>query len=124
MKIMKTIITLFAFVLTLSFGFAQTASISGDESTLNSQVEKGEFSIEMPESTNADEINKSAEYYVDYFTVNYDDKSKIAKISMVDNTPSSRRVINRLLLSNGVRTINFNGKEFSINEFYDTYLGE
>jgi hypothetical protein len=121
---MKNIITLFAFVLTLSFSFAQNASISGDESTLNSQVEKGEFSIEMPESTNAAEINKSAEYYVDYFTVNYDDNSKIAKISMVDNTPSSRRVINRLLLSNGVRTINFNGKEFSINEFYDAYLGE
>jgi capsule polysaccharide export protein KpsE/RkpR len=124
MKTMKNLITLFAFVLTLSFSFAQTASISGDESTLKNQVEKGEFSIEMPESTEAEEINKSAEYYVDYFTVNYDDESKIAKISMVDNTPSSRRVINRLLLSNGVRTIKFNSEEFSINEFYDAYLGE
>lgn len=113
---------LLVFVLTFGLAFAQTASISGDEATIAKQVEIGSFEIQMPESTSAEDLNKSAEYYVDYFTVKYDDKSKVASIKMVDNTPSSRRVINRLLLSNGVRTIAFNGEEYSINEFYDNYL--
>lgn len=121
---MKNIITLFTFVLTIGFGFAQTASISGDEAKIAEQVEKGEFKIEMPESTSAEDVRKSAEYYVDYFTVEFDEDSKVASINMVDNTPSSRRVINRLLLSNGVRTIAFNGEEYSINEFYDEYLSQ
>lgn len=121
---MKNIITLFAFIFTIGFGFAQTASISGDEAKIAEQVEKGEFKIEMPESTSAEDLMKSAEYYVDYFTVKYNEESKVATINMVDNTPSSRRVINRLLLSNGVRTIAFNGQEYSINEFYDGYLAQ
>lgn len=110
------------FVLTFGLAFAQTASISGDEASLAKQVESGSFEIQMPESTSAEDMNKSAEYYVDYFTVDFNAESKVAAINMVDNTASSRRVINRLLLSNGVRTIAFNGEEFSINEFYDKFL--
>ncbi len=110
------------FVLTFGFTFAQTASVSGNEATIAEQVEKGTFEIQMPNTTSNEDITKSAEYYVDYFTVEYNGETKVASIKMVDNTPSSRRVINRLLLSNGVRTIAFNGKEFSINEFYDKYL--
>lgn len=121
---MKNIITLFVFVFIFGLSFAQIASVSGDEATIAKQVETGSFEIQMPESTSAEDINKSAEYYVDYFTVEYDADSKVAKINMVDNTASSRRVINRLLLSNGVRTIDFNGEEFSINEFYDKYLAD
>lgn len=121
---MKNIITLFVFVLTIGFGFAQTASISGDQNTIAEQVEKGEFKIEMPESTSAEDVMKSAEYYVDYFTVEFNEESKVATINMVDNTPTSRRVINRLMLSSGVRTIAFNGEEYSINEFYDQFLSE
>jgi hypothetical protein len=119
---MKNILMLSMFVLTFGLTFAQTASVSGDEATIAQQVEEGTFEIEMPKTTSAEDINKSAEYYVDYFTVEYNDDTKVANITMVDNTPSSRRVINRLLLSNGVRTIAFNGEEFSINEFYDKYL--
>ena len=121
---MKNIIAALVFVLSIGLSFAQTASISGDESSIAKQVEMGKFEIEMPASTSAEDLEKSAEYYVDYFTVDYDESSNTATIKMVDNTPSSRRVINRLLLSNGVRTIAFNGEEYSINEFYDTYLAE
>ena len=119
---MKKVIALFVFVLMIGVGFAQTASVAGDESTIAKQVNEGKFVIEMPESTKADDLNKSAEYYVDYFTVDYNSESHEATINMVDNTPSSRRVINRLLLSNGVRNIAFNGEEYSINEFYDEFL--
>tara|TARA_B100000508_G_scaffold137355_2_gene131740 strand:+ start:22432 stop:22797 length:366 start_codon:yes stop_codon:yes gene_type:complete len=121
---MKKIIAFFAFILFVGFSFAQTASVDGDKASIAKQVEMGKFKIEMPESTSAEDINKSAEYYVDYFTVDFNAESKIATITMVDNTPSSRRVINRLLLSNGVRTIAFNGEEYSINEFYDEFLAQ
>lgn len=121
---MKKVFALFVFILVVGVGFSQTASVSGDKSTIADQVAKGEIVIEMPADTDAADLNKSAEYYVDYFTVAYNEEAHKATITMVDNTPSSRRVINRLLLSNGIRTIAFDGQEYSINEFYDEFLAE
>jgi hypothetical protein len=76
----------------------------------------------MPGSTDAEKVKNSAEYYEDYFSVDYNADTRVAKISMKDNTPDARRVINRLLLSNGVRIIEFSGEEYSINKFYEKFL--
>lgn len=119
---MKKLITILASVI-LSFGlFSQNAEVKGDEATFKKNVASGNIEIIFPESTEASDIEKSSEYYVDYFTVDYNAESRLAKIKMVDNTPQSRRVINRLLLSNNVRTIDFNGESYSINDFYSKYM--
>lgn len=119
---MKKLITLLV-SLVLSLGlFSQNAEVKGDEAALKKNVASGNIEIIFPEETDAADIEKSSEYYVDYFTVNYDAESRVAKIKMVDNTSESRRVINRLLLSNGVRNIDFNGENYSINDFYSKFL--
>tara|TARA_R100000951_G_scaffold106413_1_gene101014 strand:- start:593 stop:955 length:363 start_codon:yes stop_codon:yes gene_type:complete len=119
---MKKLITILASVI-LSFGlFAQNAEVKGDEASLKEDVASGNIEIIFPESTKAEDIEKSAEYYVDYFTVDYNAETRLAKITMVDNTSQSRRVIKRLLLSNNVRTIDFNGESYSINDFHSKYI--
>jgi hypothetical protein len=119
---MKKLITILATVI-LSFSlFSQNAEVKGDEATFKKSVEAGNIEIIFPESSDASDIEKSSGYYVDYFTVDYNAETRLAKIEMVDNTAQSRRVINRLLLSNNVRTINFNGASYSINDFYSKYL--
>jgi hypothetical protein len=117
-NLLLTLFVLFSF----GFSFAQNAVVKGNESTLSAQVEKGVIEIIMPASASAEKVNSSAEYYVDYFSVNYNADSRVAKISMKENTPDARRVINRLLLSNGVRIIEFSGQEYSINKFYEEFL--
>jgi hypothetical protein len=119
---MKKLITILA-TLVLSFSlFSQNAKVEGDEASLKKDVASGNIEIIFPESAKAEDIEKSAQYYVDYFTVDYNAESRLAKINMVDNTPQSRRVINRLLLSNNVRSIDFNGENYSINDFYAKFL--
>jgi hypothetical protein len=119
---MKKLITILASVI-LSFSlFSQNAEVTGDEASLKKGVAAGNIEIVFPESANAEDIKKSSQYYVDYFTVDYNAETRLAKIKMVDNTSQSRRVINRLLLSNNVRAIDFNGENYSINDFYSKYL--
>lgn len=119
---MKKLITILA-TLILSFSlFSQNAEVKGDEATMKEAVASGNIEIIFPESADAEGIKKSSQYYVDYFTVDYNAESRLAKIKMVDNSSQSRRVINRLLLSNNVRNIDFNGKTYSINDFYAEYL--
>jgi hypothetical protein len=109
--------------LILSFSlFSQNAEIKGDEVDLKKNIDSGNIEIIFPESTKASDIEKISEYYVDYFTVDYNPKTNLAKIKMVDNTSRSRRAINRLLLSNNVRIIDFNGVSYSINDFYSKFL--
>lgn len=119
---MKKLITILATVV-LSFSlFSQNAKVAGDEASLKKNVAAGNIEIVFPESANAEDIEKSSEYYVDYFTVDYNSETRLAKITMVDNSSQSRRVINRLLLSNNVRGIDFNGQSYSINDFYSKFL--
>ncbi|MEX1192104.1 MAG: hypothetical protein WED10_02995 [Brumimicrobium sp.] len=119
---MKKLIILFA-VTFLSFGlFAQKAHIEGSAENFKKNVESGDIKVEMPEKSDADEINRSSKYYVDYFTVDYNEETRIADIKMVDNTSESRRVINRFFLSNNVRIVELDGEEYSINEFYSSFL--
>lgn len=119
---MKKLITILA-SLVLSFGlFAQNAKVEGNEEAFKENVAAGNIEIIFPENTEASDIEKSSEYYVDYFTVNYNAETRLAKIEMVENTSDARRVINRLLLSNGVRTIDFNGEDYSISDFYSKFL--
>ena len=121
-KIMKNLIFVFAVVL---FGFgavAQTAEFKGSADSFQTVVANGLFEIVMPNNTELAEVNRTSAYYTNYFTVEYSDETKVVKLKMVDNTPDGRRVINRFLLSNGVKEVKFEGNTYNINEFYSQFL--
>lgn len=118
---MKRIVLLFVMFLGTYGLNAQTASIEGDAETMAKQVEQGVFEILMPSSVTADEARKNADYYTDYFTVDFNAETKIAKITMVDNSQMGRRVITRFLLSNEVRELIFNGQNYTLSDFFMKY---
>lgn len=104
--------------------FAQIATVESTPETMKNQVKEGVFKFKMPETTSSVEIKRTSNYYVDYFTVDFNEESKQATISMIDNTPEGRRVVTRFLLSNKVSVISFNGKEYKITAFYDSFMKE
>ena len=119
---MKNIIVILA-VLFFGMGvFAQTAKVNGNENTFKEQLASNHITYILPENTTSEMVEKSAQYYIDYFNVEFDEKSKKATLKLINNDEASRRVINRFLLSTGVRTINFDGNDYKIMEFYSKYL--
>ncbi len=120
---MKKLIVVFIGVVLFGMGtFAQTAEFKGSADSFQATVAEGLFEVKMPESTEVSEVERTSAYYTNYFTVEYDADTKIAVVQMVDNTPDNRRVINRFLLSNGVKDISFDGSNYSINQFYTQFM--
>lgn len=119
---MKKLVALFV-VVTLAFStFAQKASVQGTPSTMKENVKLGVFQFEMPAATSSDGIERTAKYYVDYFTIDFDAATNNVTVKMIDNSPEGRRVVTRFLLSNKVSVIVFNGSEYKITEFYDNFM--
>lgn len=119
---MKKLITLIAImVLTLS-SFAQTAKVEGTAADLKKNISANFIEFVMPSEVTAENIEKSAQYYTDYFTVGFNKESKVAKITLLKGEEIERRVITRFLLSTGVRGVNFEGTDYTIMEFYSNFL--
>ncbi|PWH85434.1 hypothetical protein [Brumimicrobium oceani] len=119
---MKKLILLFAIMIFTGVGFAQTAYVEGTAATLKENLDKNFVTFKMPSEVTSEVVDKSAQYYTDYFTVDFSPESKLAKINILPQADQPRRVISRFLLSTGVRTVNFEGKDFTIMEFYANYL--
>jgi len=102
--------------------FAQSASVEGTPETMKENVKQGVFTFEMPTTISTDEVDRTRKYYVDYFTVDFNEETKAAVIKMIDNSPEGRRVVTRFLLSNKVSTVAFNGSNYKITEFYDSFM--
>lgn len=121
---MKKLIALFTIVFLVFITSAQTAFVAGNPAKMKEGVKKGVFQFDMPKSTLAEEVKRTSNFYVDYFTVAFNNESKQATVTMVDNSPEARRVVTRFLLSNKVSIISFDGKEYKITEFYDNFMRE
>ena len=119
---MKKLIILFAITIFAGVGFAQTAVVSGTTATLNKNLEQNFVEFKMPSEVTTEVVDKSAQYYTDYFTVDFKPETYIARINIIDQEAQARRVISRFLLSTGVRTVNFEGKDYTIMEFYSNFL--
>lgn len=121
-KIFSTLIIVLGFSIV---GFSQTqATIANSEgkSALVASKTSGEYVFTLPASATEEQVSKSAGYYTDYFTVAYDDASKVANITMVQNNPQSRSIIARFLSAIGVREVAVDGTNLQIGEFFETYL--
>lgn len=119
---MKNLFLLSIIMLTSAVAFGQTAKVDGNRETLKSAVEAGVFEILMPDSVSEEDVEKNKGYYTDYFSVSYNTANRLATIEMLDNSPKGRRVITRLLLSLGVKEVNVDGENYSLNDFYNKFL--
>lgn len=123
---MKKLISTIAFVLGLvALSFAQdatnTASAQGADALVKSKS-SGTYVYVLPEGTTQAEVEKSATYYVDYFTVDYANDSREATITLVGEAQSSTRVMMRFLSGCGAAYVNVDGETKRLDEFYNAHL--
>ncbi len=97
-------------------------AVAPTKSEIAKGKESGSFKFVMPEGTTAEDVAQSAKYYTHYFTVDYDNASRSAKIKMVSNDEKSRSVIVRFLVSNNVQTVDVEGSMVSVYDFFEKYL--
>lgn len=120
---MKNLMTLFALMFFTLGSFAQTANVKGNQDDLNKTLSNGYVEFVMPEKVTNEDIEKSAQYYTEHFTVDFSEDTHVAKVQLIDSEDElSRKIIQRFLLSAGIRAIQFDGKEYSIAEFYNDVM--
>lgn len=84
--------------------------------------ESGNYVFVLPEETTSESVEQNAEYYTLYFTVNFNENTREATINMKTNDEKSRHIICRFLVSSEVEFVNVNGKNHTVEEFYQVYL--
>ena len=120
---MKKIVSIALLSIICSFSFAQSnpkSTSTVKEETFIANKAKGVYNFQMPEGTSVDKVTKTAGYYVDYFTVKYDSKTRMAQITMIQE--NMQGVILRFLLSNDIETIAYNGEEYEVEKFVGNFI--
>jgi hypothetical protein len=121
----KLIYSLVVLLSVVSFSYGQevnnVALSNGKEALLKSKV-SGEFEFKFGSDRTKESVDKGASYYTQYFTVDFNEGTDVAKIKLIENTPSARMVVARFLSYNQVRKVKVDSEELSISDFIDLYL--
>ncbi len=121
-KIISTLIVLLSIV---SFGFSQeasnTATSEGKAALMESKV-SGEYNFVLAPGQSKEKVEKSASYYISYFTVDYDEKANSAKITMVSDAPKSKFIIARFLSATGSHYVKVDDSVIPMDEFIRSYI--
>ncbi|NRA11703.1 MAG: hypothetical protein HRT57_07100 [Crocinitomicaceae bacterium] len=123
---MKKIISTLLFVVGLvSFSFSQEAhqiaSTTGAEDLAISKT-SGVYEYTLPSNITKEALTKSASYYKTNFTVDFDEASHKATITIPENTLRNRYVMARLLTACKVTHIAVDDKKLQLYDFIDSYL--
>ena len=121
---MKKILGL-AFGLMLSaMTFAQSHVTFNDAADSYDKTATTAFHFTFDSSFNVDDLNTTATYYTDYFTVatTSEESGTAVTITLKQDDEMSRRVITRFMVSSKVMHIGVNGEDLSVDEFMGTYI--
>ena len=121
----KLISTLIAVLAIVSFGFSQEASntaTSEGRAALTESKVSGEYTFILAADQTKEKVERSANYYTSYFTVNYDEKANSAKITMVDDEPRSKFIIARFLSATGAQYVKVDDAVIPMDEFIKSYM--
>ena len=99
----------------------KTALAKGTSELVQSKS-NGVYVFTLPKGTTAASVEQNAKYYTIYFKVNYVESTQEATITMVTNDEKSRHVICRFLIASGVEKVNMEGKDYSVDEFYQAHI--
>ncbi|MBP6089900.1 MAG: hypothetical protein KA521_01490 [Crocinitomicaceae bacterium] len=107
---------------TLSYSQEMKSVVTQSKSELAAAKNSGIFVFKLPVSVSSEDVAKNASYYVNYFKVDYNKVKSEAKVTMVTNDATSRRIIMRFISSCGINSYIVDGVSLKIDEFYTTYL--
>lgn len=121
-KFLCTLIVLVGFA---TVGFSQdpitVANSEGKEALMASKV-SGEYSFTLPATVTKELVTKNAAYYTAYFSVVFDEASKVSKIKMIENDAPSRTVIARFLTACGSQQVQIDGEQVNMTDFITKYM--
>ena len=101
---------------------AQKTATIESEKTVRDGVTAGVLSFTFPAEMTKEEVSKIASYYVQYFTVDFDESAHKSKIKMVENDARSRMIIMRFLTASGIDKVQVGNVLMSTTDFNATYL--
>lgn len=121
----KFLCTLLVLVGFATLGFSQdhvtVANSEGKEALMASKV-SGEYSFTLPASVTKEMVAKNAAYYTAYFTVAFDEASKVSKITMIENDAQSRTIIARFLTACGSHQVQIDDEQVNMTDFINKYM--
>jgi hypothetical protein len=118
---MKTIFSLLFFTFTSLVLLSQEATID-NKLIFFKHKEIGKFEFKLPADSKKDAVDQYAKYYLNYFTVDFSETTKIAKISMIENTQENRKIIMRFLGANQIQNVVIDNRTYTLMDFYNNYL--
>jgi hypothetical protein len=121
---MKTFYTFVLLLLATFSSLAQDANtaICSKKANLSKGVETGTIEISLPQNVLKENVEKYAGYYKNTFSVDFNEKTHVATIKMIENNSSNRKVIMRFLAANQVQNVIVEDKSFLVNDFYENFL--
>lgn len=119
-KVLGLLVGLFLTISTFANGIVTYS----DAATAETSKSTGIFNFSFDSNYSIEDINKTANYYTNYFTVTpvKTESGITVKISLVDDNEMARRVITRFFVSLEIKTINVNGTEVKLDEFIKKYV--
>ena len=100
---------------------SKSAISKGKVEVVNSKS-NGIYHFTLPKGTTAEAVKKNAEYYKIYFSVSYVESTQDATITMLINDEKSRHVICRFMSASQVDTVQVDGKDYTLEDFYVIFL--
>jgi hypothetical protein len=114
------------FVIQIQIFYAQTEQntvvVAATLSEFENNLSQNSLSITFPSSADVVKITSTADFYTDYFTVQYNETTRVAKLHYLNNENISRLVTVRFLFSNNINFVSFNGNTFENTTFFEQYL--
>jgi hypothetical protein len=106
----------------LVFGQKTLNASATNLAELKSGVASGHIQLILPNEVSSENITMYAKYYTNMFTVEYDEKSRLATFHMVTNDTFSRRVILRFLSANQIVGVQVENKNYDLGTFFENFL--
>jgi hypothetical protein len=111
--------------LSFSYGQSTTATVTAtSKEELALSKENGIYTFHFPEGTTAESINDVSKYYVQFFSVTFEEDKALATIKMVTNDAASRRIITRFFKASNIDNVAVEDVLYDTNEFYTSFLAE
>ena len=119
---MKTLFSTLALVFVMSLSFGQNTATIQSVKELEEVREKGKLSFVMPANFTAEEISNKSKYYTLYFTVDFNESTKVATVNMKNNDDRSRAIIVRFLTACEIKDIQVGNDKVNRDSFFEKYL--
>ena len=100
---------------------SKVAVSKGKAEVVNSKS-TGVYHFTLPAGTTAENVEKNALYYKIYFTVSYVESTHEATFTMLTNDEKSRHVISRFMSASGIESVQVDGKDFTLEDFFVNFV--